>query len=38
MFLQASLNGETIISGLTKEPDVHIQDVLYMIYWSIRRD
>ena len=26
------LNGEAIISGLTKEPDVHIQDVLYMIY------
>lgn len=32
MFLQASLNGRTIISGLTKEPDIHIQDALYMMY------
>lgn len=32
MFLQASLNGRTIICRLTKEPDIHIQDALYMMY------
>lgn len=32
MFLQASLNGWTIISGLTMEPDIHIQNALYMMY------
>lgn len=38
LFLQAGMNKEVIISQPTIGPDIHIQDVLYMIYWSISND
>lgn len=38
LFLQVVLNKEVIIFRATMAPDIHAQDVLCMMYWSICSD